>query len=241
MKKDQIYSKDRQPVSPFQFDAQVARVFDDMIHRSVPGYAEIIHHQVGMIQRFYQPGTRIYDLGCSTGNLGVSLCRRWPQADFCLVAVDNSAPMLDKFRTRLADLPGPERIRLLCQDIGTITLHHASVVAVNFTLQFLPLPQRNTIMQAIHRSLTKGGILLCCEKITHPSSEMDRLHQDVYYDFKRRNGYSELEISQKREALERVLVPEALETHIARMQGAGFNTIDLWYKWFNFAAFIAVK
>jgi tRNA (cmo5U34)-methyltransferase len=212
-----------------------------MIQRSVPGYTEILYHQIGMIQRYYQPGTRIYDLGCSTGSLGISLCRQWPEDDFNMVAVDNSVPMLEEYRRRVADLPKPDRIRLICQDIGTMKFERASVIAANFTFQFLPPSHRDAMVADIFRGLAKGGILLCSEKIRHQRPGLNRLHQDVYYDFKRRNGYSELEISQKREALERVLIPETLETHIARMQKAGFDTIDIWYKWFNFAAFIAVK
>jgi tRNA (cmo5U34)-methyltransferase len=241
MTKDRIYREPRSQVSPFEFDEHVAGVFDDMIHRSVPHYQEIIDHQVQLIVRYYQPGTRIYDLGCSNGNLGFALCGRMRDAQFEMIAVDNSVPMLDAYRARLADMPGRDRIRLHQRDIRRIAIENASVVVLNFTLQFLTMSERNAVIRSVYDGLYPGAVLLFCEKITHQDPLLAELQQDLYFDFKRKNGYSELEISQKRDALEKVLVPETMEQHQQRLQQAGFSSIDVWFKWFNFAAMIAVK
>ncbi len=241
MPKDKLYQTICSPVPPFEFDANVARVFNDMIQRSIPFYSEIIRQQVQLIIRYYQPGTRIYDLGCSTGNLGIGLCHKMADAEFELVAVDNSAPMLDVYRQRIDQIPSANGIKLICQDICQTLLENASVVVLNFTLQFLPPAERNSLMARIYHGLHPGGVLLFCEKVTHKQPAMANLQQDVYYAFKRENGYSDLEISQKREALEEVLIPETLEDHLERLQHVGFQTMDVWQKWFNFSALIAVK
>jgi len=241
MTRDDIYQDPQNPVEPFEFDDQVARVFDDMINRSIPFYREILYRQAQLIQRFYQPGTVIYDLGCSNGNLCLLICRQLADRPFKATAVDNSAPMLKVFSERLAAMPGAERVTLKCEDISETTIQNASVVVLNFTLQFLPPARRFALIERIYRGLVPGGILLFSEKVTHADPPMSNLQQGLYYTFKRENGYSELEISQKREALEKVLIPDTMEQHAERLQRAGFSAIDLWHKWFNFAAWIAIK
>jgi tRNA (cmo5U34)-methyltransferase len=241
MAKDDIYQEPQSPVSAFTFDDQVARVFDDMINRSIPFYKEILARQVRMIERYYQPGTMIYDLGCSNGNLGLQVCRRMGDVDFNMIAVDSSVPMLDAFQQRLAPIPHNDRISLQCGDIRSIPIENASVVVLNFTLQFLPKNEREALIAAIQWGLNSGGAFLFSEKITHPDPQLADLQQDFYYAFKRKNGYSDLEISQKREALDQVLIPETLEQHLARLRQAGFKAVDVWQKWFNFAALIAIR
>jgi tRNA (cmo5U34)-methyltransferase len=241
MARDTIYKTAYHPVEPFRFDHRVARVFDDMIHRSVPCYREIIERQVQLIACRHTPGTRIYDLGCSTGNVGLALCRRHETMNFSMIAVDSSEAMLARYRKNLREVPRNDRIHLICQDIFHTDIKGASVVVLNYTLQFLPLEKRLDLMRAICNGLEKDGILLLCEKVTHGVPELAGLQNCFYHAFKRENGYSELEISQKRDALEKVLIPETVETHLARLQQAGFGAVDMWHKWFNFAAFIAVK
>jgi len=241
MAKDSLYRHPKSPLPPFEFDEQVARVFDDMIHRSIPYYAEIINRQVQLIQYLYQPGTVIYDLGCSNGNLAIRLSREMISRPFRMVAVDNSAPMLKAFQERLTQIPMGRRITLQCEDICRTQIANASVVVLNFTLQFIPPGQRDGMMARIHEGLKPGGGLLFCEKITHADSAMADLQQTFYHAFKREQGYSDLEISQKREALEKVLIPEPLESHLQRLKRAGFEAVDVWQKWFNFAALIAIK
>ena len=216
-------------------------MFDDMLQRSIPYYTEILKRQMQLIEHFYQAETLIYDLGCSNGNLGIKLSRQMGNRPFRMVAVDSSAPMLEAYEKRLCRTSPGHRIELSCQDISRTRIENASVVVLNFTLQFIPPEQRDDLMNRIHQGLIPGGVLLFCEKITHRDAFMAHLQQTFYHEFKRENGYSDLEISQKREALEEVLIPEPLETHIDRLHRCGFQRLDIWQKWFNFAALMAVK
>ncbi len=241
MGKDTIYRAPRTPVPPFEFDAEVADVFDDMIHRSVPMYSEIIRRQAQLVQRFLRPGTRVYDLGCSTGNLAVALCAHLPAGAFEMVAVDSSPPMLDVCKRRIVDAGRSTSITPICGDIRRVKIEQAGVVVVNFTLQFIPPEDRDALTQKIYEALVPGGILLFSEKTMHPNQALSDLQVDFFYRFKRENGYSELEISQKREALENVLVPETVETHHERLRRCGFSRIDVWLKWFNFCSWICIK
>ena len=241
MNRDTIYSKPKTSVPPFEFNAAVANVFDDMIHRSVPMYGEIIRRQAQLVQTYYRPGTRVYDLGCSTGNLAMALCRQMPAGSFEMVAVDSSQPMLDIFRKRLKAAGRFDDITLMGKDIRQVNLDRAGVVVVNFTLQFIPPAARDGLLQRIYESLVPGGMLLFSEKTMHPNQELSDLQVDFHYRFKRENGYSELEISQKREALENVLVPETVEAHQDRLIRCGFSGIDVWLKWFNFCSWICTR
>lgn len=241
MGRDTIYSTRRTTVSPFEFNAAVADVFDDMIQRSVPMYGEIIRRQAQLVELSYHPGTRVYDLGCSTGNLAMALCDQMPAGTFSMIAVDSSQPMLDIFKNRLNDVDRFDDITQICKDIREVDMERASVVVVNFTLQFIPPVDRDTLLHRIYDALVPGGMLLFSEKTMHLNQALSDLQVDFYYRFKRENGYSELEISQKREALENVLVPETVATHRDRLRRCGFSGIDIWLKWFNFCSWICTK
>ncbi|MCP4746443.1 MAG: carboxy-S-adenosyl-L-methionine synthase CmoA [Desulfobacteraceae bacterium] len=241
MSEDTLYKTPKNLISPFKFDEQVARVFDDMIHRSVPFYAEVMRRQAELIARHLQSGNRIYDLGCSTGNLAIALCYYLPDMSYKIIAVDNSEPMLDQFRQRLAKTPACERIELRCRNLETLEIENADVVVLNYTMQFLPIEFRKTLLLKIYQGLRPGGMFVFCEKITHSNPVVAGIQQSFYHAYKRENGYSDLEISQKREALEKVLIPETVETHLGRLKQAGFQTADIWHKWFNFAAFLTFK
>lgn len=241
MGRDIIYNTPKTPVPPFEFNADVADVFDDMIRRSVPLYGEIIRRQAQLIAPWCRSGTRVYDLGCSTGNLAMALCERTAPGAFHMVAVDSSRPMLDIFKKRLDSRDRTGDITVVCRDIRRVDLAPASVVVVNFTLQFIPPADRDALLKRIYDALVPGGMLLFSEKIIHPDPVLSDLQVALYYRFKRENGYSDLEISQKREALETVLVPETMETHHDRLRRCGFSGIDAWLKWFNFCSWIAIK
>ena len=241
MVKDRIYRTPREKVPPFEFNAAVALVFDDMIRRSVPMYGEIIHQQARIARQYYQPKTRIYDLGCSNGNLAMSLCACMPAGSLEVVAVDSSRPMLAEFEKRLSAIGRSGEVRPVCRDVRDVELSQASVVVVNFTLQFIPPADRDVLLQRIHTALIPGGVLMISEKTVHPIARLSALQVDFYYQFKRENGYSELEISQKREALENVLVPETVDAHQDRLRRCGFSEFDLWLKWFNFCSWICIK
>lgn len=241
MSQDTIYSKKLPSVPPFEFNANVAGVFNDMIHRSVPLYRETVKLQAQLAARFYVEGTAVIDLGCSNGNFGIRLLSEMGKRPLRMVAVDNSAPMLEIYQGRLDNHPAGEQIELVQTNIQELALEPASVVVLNLTLQFLPLAERDTLIARIYDTLVPGGILLITEKVVHEEEPLSDLQQEFYYRFKGDNGYSNLEISQKRDALENVLIPETVETHTARFRAAGFTKVDIWLKWFNFTSFICMK
>jgi tRNA (cmo5U34)-methyltransferase len=241
MAKDDIFAVPKSCLAPFEFNEGVVLVFDDMIRRSVPCYQEILRRQAQLAARFFRPGSLIYDLGCSTGNFALCLCEEMGAEDFAMVAIDNSRPMLQAFQERLANLPGKRNIRLVCDDICAAGLNNASVVVINLTLQFLPVDKREDLLRKAFGALLPGGVLLLAEKVVHGDRELAALEQEFYYRFKREMGYSDLEISQKRESLEQVLIPESLKQHQRRLRRAGFRQIDVWFKWFNFAALLCLK
>ena len=241
MPKDQLYRNRKGHVPPFEFNSEVAGVFDDMIHRSVPMYAEIIRRQAAMIETVCDRGTRIYDLGCSTGNLAIALCDRMPAGAFKMIAVDTSQPMLDISQKRLAAIDRSGDVTHIKADIRRVAMQPAGVVVANFTLQFIPPTDRDALLKKCHDFLVPGGILLFSEKTVHPDPELSGLQVDFYYRFKKENGYSELEISQKREALENVLVPETVAAHQQRLSRCGFTASDLWLKWFNFCSWVCKR
>lgn len=241
MNKDRVFSEKLTTITPFRFNEKVARVFDDMLVRSVPLYGEVLKQQARIARRFYQHGTQIFDLGCSHGNLGILLLDCFGDAEFKMTAVDSSEPMIQRFKKRLAVHDNHRCVDLACAYIENIVISNASVVVVNLTLQFLDRQKRDSLIQSAFNGLCKGGILLLTEKTVHSDEQMNALEQEYYYQFKRENGYTDLEISQKRDALERVLVPENVAEHENRIQKAGFSSFNVWLKWFNFTSMIAVK
>ncbi len=241
MKKDRIYSNPLGGVQPFAFNEQVAQVFDDMLERSVPLYREGLRRQAQLARRYYHKGTSVYDLGCSHGNLGMAILDQLGGDLQELVGVDTSGPMLDRYRLRLQGHPWGERVALRQEDIRATPLKGASVVVINLTLQFLPLEDRHALLARVYQALVPGGILLLTEKTCHETPALASLEQERYYNFKAENGYSDLEISQKRDALETVLLPESLDAHLQRLETIGFEDRLVWLKWFNFASLFCRK
>lgn len=240
-RKDSIYATPLDTIVDFQFDDQVVGVFADMINRSVPGYSTIIKSLGILAARYAQPDSRCYDLGCSLGAATLSMLQQVRQPNCRFVAVDNSAAMVQRCREHLQVANDGEAVDLICADIRDIEIFDASVVVMNFTLQFVPPKDRLALLSRIHRGLKPGGVLLLSEKI---ALDDDADHQqliDWYHDFKRANGYSELEISQKRTALEKVMVPESLRHHRQRLSEAGFSRVQPWFQCFNFASLVAVR
>lgn len=241
MKKDQVFADKKLKIKPFEFNKEVTRVFDDMLNRSVPFYLESIKRQSQLTAEYYQQGTRIYDLGCSHGNVGMLILDQLKSRKFSMVAVDSSRPMIEKYLNRLVKQENTPSVDLVCGFIEDIQIKNASVVVINLTLQFLDKEKRDNLIKRIYQGMNSNGILLLTEKTIHASRVIDDLQKKFYKIFKLENGYSKLEISQKRDALEKVLVPDTIETHKNRILTAGFTTVDVWLKWFNFASMIAIK
>ena len=241
MEKDQVFADKKFKIKPFEFNKEVTSVFDDMLNRSVPFYMESIQRQSQFAAQYYQEGSRIYDLGCSHGNLGMLIRDQLKTKAFSMVAVDNSKPMIEKYFKRLEKYGQTPQVDLVCGCLEDIQIKNASVVLINLTLQFLDKEKRDYLIKKIYQGMNSNGILLLTEKTIHSSKVIDDLQIKFYERFKVENGYSQLEISQKRDALDKVLVPDTIEIHKNRILTAGFTLFDVWLKWFNFASMIAIK
>ena len=126
-------------------------------------------------------------------------------------------------------------------DLESHPLENASVVAMNFTLQFVDVHARAALMKKIADALQPGGVFILSEKVCFSDPVVNEMHIDMYHAFKSANGYSDLEISQKRTALENVLVPDTLSTHHERLLEAGFTRASVWFQCFNFASLVAIR
>ncbi len=237
--RDTIYSTPRAAIDRFAFDETVAAVFPDMIQRSVPGYSTIIAMTGVLADRYATRGTRCYDLGCSLGASSFAMAQYLTDRDCRIVAVDNSQAMLSRLTERLGDSPVP--VDAICADLRDVAIQDASVVVLNFTLQFLEPASRDDLLQKIYSGMTTGGILVLSEKIRFADPHLQDLNTDLHHAFKKSNGYSDLEIAQKRSALENVLQPETLDVHEQRLRHAGFSSVDVWFQCFNFASLVAIK
>jgi tRNA (cmo5U34)-methyltransferase len=240
--RDSLYSQPIGQVGTFVFDDHVANVFPDMIQRSVPGYQMMIA-AIGLLAgRFATEDSICYDLGCSLGAASFAMQQHIKAKKCHIVAIDNSSAMLKRFEARLCeqeDVPVP--IQLKCADIRDVHIEKASIVILNLTLQFLPIEDRQSLLANIYEGLRPKGALIISEKLAFEDARQHDLHMDLHHEFKKAQGYSDLEISQKRTALENVLVPETFAQHQQRLKTVGFASAELWFQYFNFASFIALK
>lgn len=242
---DTLYAKPLAKLVDFTFDEKVANVFPDMINRSVPGYANIVAMSGILSAEFFQKNTYCYDLGCSLGASSLSMAKAISEPSLTIIAVDNSQAMLDKakalLQTEQSALKEASCINFICADINDICIHNASVVVMNFTLQFIAPEKRFGLLSRIYQGMKKGGILILSEKLMYDKKEQQQLLIDMHHFFKKANGYSALEISQKRQTIENVLLPETLETHKQRLNDIGFKQVEQWFQCFNFSSLIAIK
>lgn len=239
--KDRIFADIIQKPADFVFDDRVAAVFPDMLRRSIPGYPAIINMIETLTTRFAQPGSNLYDLGCSLGASSFSMLNGL-KADRCrIIAIDNSAAMIERCRQMPVKKSDAAPIEFICEDIINSQINNASVVVMNFTLQFIDPALRKDLLQKISAGMLPGGILILSEKVRFASPQVNELLIDVYHAFKKSNGYSDLEISQKRSALENVLIPETIDSHRERLLQAGFTSADVWFQCFNFMSMLAIK
>lgn len=241
MGKDEVFKKEIEKVSDFKFGSNVAGVFDDMVSRSVPFYGEMQRMVAELAATYAKEGTDVYDLGCSTGTTLIGM-DALVSKDVQFVGVDDSMEMLDKCRSKLNELNIMRRCELRCADLNKgVKIQNASVVVLCLTMQFIRPLHREKLLKTIYDGLNNGGVLIVVEKILAEDSRFNRDFIEYYYDLKRRNHYSELEISQKREALENVLIPYKLSENIALIRDKGFAHCEVFFKWYNFAGFVAVK
>ena len=212
-----------------------------MLERSVPMYEQCQDLAIRWCVKYAQSPTNIYDLGCSTGSLLIKLAETFkPHANIKLIGVDSSPAMLKKAKETLKNSPLP--CELIEEDLNqNLTIINASVVVLNYTLQFVQPENRVSVLQNIYSGLIPGGSLVLIEKVKSEVPDLNNTFIEFYHQFKEQKGYSKLEISQKREALENVLIPWTVKENSNLLNSAGFSTVDLFFKWNNFAGFIALK
>ena len=231
---DNLFAHPLGVVPGFVFDQAVVDVFPDMIKRSVPGYETILAHCGELASRYVQADSHCYDLGCSLGASTVAMRSRIEGRNAKIIAVDNSSAMLDKCATILASVASAVSTELVNQDICDTVINNASMVVMNFTLQFIPMAERSALLEKIYAGLNPGGCLVISEKLHFEPESLNTLLSDLHHQFKRAQGYSDLEISQKRDSIENVLIPETLDAHIQRLRACGFQSAAPWFRCFTF-------
>ena len=238
---DDIFRTPQPNLVDFAFDQRVVDVFPDMIRRSVPAYETVVPLSALLAARHVPGGGTVFDLGCSRGATTAALLR------FCapgvqVVAVDNSAPMIEAAQAGMTQLVGAEpasRVQWQCSRLQDVPITNADAVVMNYTLQFIPPAEREQALRHIAAGLVPGAPLIYAEKVVLD----DPLAQDwanaMHLEFKRANGYSELEVAQKRTALEKVMIPDTVNTHLRRLETLGLERPCTWFSCLNWAAFIA--
>jgi tRNA (cmo5U34)-methyltransferase len=240
-KKDRVFAEPLSSVAAFKFNDSVAQVFDDMANRSIPGYLNVIHHIGAFSKKYVCDNTNIYDLGCSLGRAALSV-RHAVNASGCrIVAVDNSSQMVHRLEQILERDIGVIPVNTRCENILETKMENSSFTILNYTLQFIDTDKKEKLMQRVYDSLNSGGALVLTEKIKFKDPDVQQYVEELYFDYKRFNGYNELEISQKRDALETVMKLETVTQHIDRLKTLGFTTVTQWFSDLNFASFLAVK
>jgi tRNA (cmo5U34)-methyltransferase len=225
----------------FSFNENVAEVFDDMLDRSVPFYQTVIQTTADMIRRLAAPGCSVFDLGCSTGTTLLALARLLPDMELHFIGIDNAPAMLDKARRKVEMYSKSSVIEFRNQDITCADLAGADIIICNYTLQFIRPILRPEFVAGLYNSLPAGGMLFVSEKIISHHSCLNRKFIDIYHTFKRDQGYSELEIAAKREALENVLIPFSVQENINLLTRGGFSPVETFFQWINFVSFVALK
>jgi len=236
MDKDEVFKQ--KITKQFEFDENVASVFDDMLNRSVPFYGTMLDLTTKFALKYLTNSNRIYDLGCSTATTLINIAQN-SNTKLELIGIDNSTAMLQRAKNK-AQAYGIE-LKLINDDIFNIDLKSSSVIISNYTLQFIRPLKREQLIKKIYDSLDEGAVFIFSEKVITDDKILNKQFIDEYYNFKKSQGYSEFEISQKREALENVLIPYSYEENKQMIKDAGFKHFDCLFKWINFATFIAIK
>ncbi|MDH5727456.1 MAG: carboxy-S-adenosyl-L-methionine synthase CmoA [Gammaproteobacteria bacterium] len=239
--RDQIFANQQVDLVDFVFDERVVAVFPDMIRRSVPGYDAIISNLAVFSQAYVKANTRCYDLGASLGASSLAMASSLAGRNCEIIAVDNAQAMLDQCAEVFASYAPHTKLQTLCANIQDISISNASMAVCNFTLQFIKSEERQLVINTVFNGLNPGGVLILSEKVLLANEQQNQQFVDWHLGFKRANGYSDLEISQKRAALENVLIPETVETHIQRLTHAGFSQVYVWFQCFNFVSLFAQK
>jgi len=241
MSKDEIFKDSGADPGSFEFNDAVADVFPDMLRRSIPGYDASLEAIGTLARRYVTPGTRCYDLGCSLGAATLAMRHNIAGRDCDIVAVDLAPAMVDRCKAVVdADESGVP-VAVDTSDIRDVTIEKASMVVLNYTLQFLPVDDRVELIRKIYNGLDSGGVLVLSEKVADEDPAVESLLVELHHEFKLANDYSDLEIARKRSALDNVLIPETTTVHLDRLAAAGFKHRGVWLKNFNFVSILAIR
>jgi len=241
MSRDEIFKEGPAAAGSFTFDDKVAGVFPDMLARSIPGYAATLEAIGSLAGRHVTPDTRCYDLGCSLGAATLAM-RRNIEAPGCEIrAVDQAAAMVQRCREIVAADTSLTPVIVEEADVRDVAIENASMIVMNYTLQFLPTVDRTDMIRRIHDGMVEGGVFVLSEKVADDDPAIESLLIDLHHEFKRANAYSELEIARKRTALENVLIPEPTGAHLDRLLDAGFEHRGVWLKHYNFLSIVAIR
>lgn len=237
--KDSLFATQDSSIGSFKFDQRVAAVFQDMISRSVPGYAQILSLLPSLVRQLRQDQANYYDLGCSLG-AGMLAMAQGLDARSSIIGVDTSSEMLTGAKTALAEFEDHD-YKLLCQNALDCEINQAAIVLMNFTLQFIELEQREQMVAAVFGGLNQGGAFILSEKVKFEDVATNETLIDIHHQFKSDQGYSDLEIARKRDAIENVLIPETLQAHTDRLTKAGFRIVTPWIQNLQFVSILAIK
>ncbi len=240
MARDTLF-ENKAPAETFEFNERVADVFDDMLDRSVPFYKQVIEMVAEILGRSLRADDTVYDLGCSTGTTLMALAKKLESKNLKFIGIDSSKAMLDKALRKAEMFSMADRIDFIEIDITQAELSRAGGIILNYTLQFIKPSIRLEFLKNIHNGLRNNGILILSEKVICQDKELDQQFLDSYHRYKKRRGYSELEIANKREALENVLVPLTIQENYDLLVQAGFTRVETFFQWFNFVSFVACK
>ena len=235
MSRDQIFSVKQPHIVDFAFDAKVAAVFPDMIRRSVPGYETVIPITGLMAARHLSDGDMAYDLGCSLGATTLAILQQTKLKSVHVVGIDNAPAMIEQARIQITD----PRAQFVCADLNDVAVTDAKVIVLNFVLQFVAPEARLPLLQRLCTQMRTDGLLIVSEKVRHAEPVRHEFYDQTHLAWKRANGYSELEVSQKRQSLENVMRVDSEEIHQQRLAKAGFGDIAQWFRCMNWASFIA--
>ncbi|WP_157993670.1 carboxy-S-adenosyl-L-methionine synthase CmoA [Candidatus Erwinia haradaeae] len=241
-KRDTLLSEFIPECKDWVFNKQVVEVFPDMIQRSIPGYNHLIF-MIGVLAKYcVQEKSQVYDLGCSVGTVSIEIQKNITVKSCKIIAIDNSPAMVECCRSYIKQHSNSDvLVEIYENDIRKVSIQNASLVVLNFTLQFLHPDDRQELINNIWKGLNPQGVLVLSEKFHYVDKDLNTLLTNMHDNFKRDNGYSDLEIHQKRCMLEKVMLTDTFETHVQRIQNSGFQNYGLWFQHFNFGSFIALK
>jgi tRNA (cmo5U34)-methyltransferase len=241
MSKDEIFKVSDADPGTFEFNDAVADVFPDMLRRSIPGYDASLEAIGTLSRRYVKPQTRCYDLGCSLGAATLAMRRNISAGNCEIVAIDLAPAMVERCREAIDADTSNVPVSVEAADVRSVDISNASMVVLNYTLQFLPVDDRVELIRKIYAGLNEGGVLVLSEKVADDDPTVESLLVDLHHEFKRANDYTDLEIARKRTALDNVLIPETTTVHLDRLAAAGFQHRSVWLKYFNFVSILAVR